>query len=250
MEKSHEKIKSCLDKLHIDAVILCGGLGTRLRKEVRDRQKCMAEVVNRPFLDFIIEYLQRCGVERVILCVGYMAEMVKKYYQERVKGCEILFSEEKEPLGTGGAVRNAKFLIQTDPFLVMNGDSFCPVNLHDFINSHIKKQALASVVAAKADKSSDYGSIIMRRTNRIIDFAEKVKIEKKTNFINAGIYLFNKDIFTFMPNRHKFSLEYDLFPAIVDKKFYGYKTKMSFIDIGIPKSYQKARKLLTSSFET
>jgi D-glycero-alpha-D-manno-heptose 1-phosphate guanylyltransferase len=116
--------------IEIDAVILAGGKGTRLKSVVSDRPKPMAEVAGRPFLEWQLLYLRSLGIKRVILCTGYKGESVENHFDTRVEmGMEIMYSREDSPLGTGGAIRKALTLVRTDPFLVLNGDSFCPFDL-------------------------------------------------------------------------------------------------------------------------
>lgn len=227
-----------------DVVILCGGLGKRLKSVISDRPKPMAEIKNRPFLDILVDYVASYGFKRFILCIGYNGNVIKKYYQSnKDNSVTILFSEESEPLGTGGAIKNAESLIKSNPFLVLNGDSFCQVDLHKFLDFHIKKRALLSMVLTGISKDRDYGVINLGRSQRIIKFDEKVE-SKSSNFINCGIYSFDIRIFSLMPVNRNFSLEYELFPKIINSKFYGYITEGTFIDIGTPGKYRKAKKIL------
>ena len=156
----------------------------------------------------------------------------------------ILFSEEKEPLGTGGAIKNAEPFIQSNPLLAMNGDSFCPVNLHTFLDFHISKGALLSIALVKAKETQDYGVIALEETQRIVSFDEKkvgAGLCPSPSFINAGIYLFDNHILSLIPSHKKFSLEYDLFPRVINREFYGYVTSETLIDIGTPERYEKAK---------
>ena len=143
----------------IDVVILAGGLGKRLRTLVSDRPKPMADIRGRPFLDILINYVSSYEFRRIILCTGHMGSLVREHYQKVTNDIEILFSEEKEPLGTGGAIKNAKALIQSNPFLVMNGDSFCAADLGSFVDFHKKMNALLSIVLTYSETTEDYGSV-------------------------------------------------------------------------------------------
>lgn len=237
--RNHERMKA----RNIDVVILCGGLGKRLREVVSDRPKSMAEINQRPFLDILIEYMAGYGFKRFILCIGYMADVIKHYYQNKKGPLEILFSEEKEPLGTGGAIKNAESLIQSNPFLVMNGDSICEVEFDRFIESHFAKKALVAIALALADETGDYGSVVVDSSGRIIRFDEK--LGNKGGFVNTGMYLFEKEVLSLIPPNRNYSLEYHLFPMIIGKEVYGYTTKEGFIDIGTPQRYERARQILT-----
>lgn len=228
----------------IDVVILCGGLGTRLRRTIDDRPKVMAEINGRPFLDFLIDYISDFKFKRFILCIGYMKEFIKGYYEKKNTGFEIFFSEEKVQLGTAGAIKNAESLIKSNPFLVMNGDSFCDINLRSFLGFHISKKTSASIALVIPEMDADYGVVTLDSNQRILNFNEKAKPNTYA-FINAGMYFFNRDIFEFIPSDINYSLEYELFPRILDKGIYGYITKANLIDIGTPARFKMAENLLS-----
>jgi len=228
---------------NIDVVILCGGLGKRLREVVSDRPKSMAEINQRPFLDILIEYMAGYGFKRFVLCIGYRGEIIKKHYQGQMGSLTILFSEESEPLDTAGAIKNAELLIQSSPFLVMNGDSFCQVELDRFIDFHITKKGLISIALAETKETIDYGLVTMDSSDRIMGFAEKVRIEGN-KLVNAGLYLIEKEVLSLIPPNETYSLEYNLFPMIVGGGAYGYITKGELIDIGTPERYEKAKQIL------
>jgi NDP-sugar pyrophosphorylase family protein len=230
---------------NIDVLILCGGQGTRLQKVVSDRPKSMAEINGRAFLDILLNYLRGFGINRFILCVGYKADFIEAYYNEKRHLFEILFSHETNPLGTGGALKHAEKLIQSDPFLVLNGDSFCPVELESFFNFHISRKALVSIVVTETEHSQDFGIIKLDNSYKIIQFNEKFEGKGKA-FVNAGIYLFEKDIFPLIPTASIYSLEYDLFPKLVGNRFYGYITNERLIDIGTPERYAHAKRVFSS----
>jgi len=231
----------CLEE-EIDIIILCGGLGKRLRPVISDRPKPMAEINKQPFLDILIEYVTSYGFKRFILCIGYKGSIIKKHYEETSKPLEILFSEEKEPLGTGGAIKKAESLIQSNPFLVMNGDSFCKLNLLDFLNSHIVNKALLSVALIKTRHNQNCGKVILDRNQRIVEFDEKGKSQAES-FSSAGSYLMEKEIFSMMGDKKIISLEYDLFPSLLSKACYGYVVNEDLIDIGTPRNYKKAKQV-------
>lgn len=230
---------------NIDVVILCGGLGKRLRPLVNDRPKPMAKIDQRPFLDILIEYLSKYGFKKFILCIGHMGQVVKDHYQKKAMPFKILYSEEKELLGTGGALKNAESLIENDTFLLLNGDSFCRLDFSKLIDFHFLKNATLSIVLTKPLQGDDYGKVELNDDKEVISFQEKVKPENK-KYINAGIYLMEKKVFSFMSSRkNKFSLEYDFFPDLIGKKFYGYVTTKKFIDIGTPRQYKDAQKIIS-----
>lgn len=224
----------------LDAVILCGGLGTRL-KSVTDDQKVMANVGDRPFLDIQIEQLKSQGIERVVLCTGYQAQDVENYYRENTHGITIDFAREEEPLGTGGAIKNAKELIQSDPFFGLNGDCFCPVDLKPVLEFHNSHDGFATLVLAPAKDKRDFGGVVVDDQKRITAFQEKGSDAK---YFNAGLYCFNQEVFDIMPTDKKFSIEYDVFEKNCDDKMYGYTVDQEFLDIGTPDRLSRAQEEL------
>lgn len=225
-----------------DAVILCGGQGKRLQPVVSSTSKVMADVGGRPFLDILVGHLKKQGIRRVILCTGYKADQVEGYYRENPQGLAFEFSRESDPAGTGGALKNARYFIESDPFLVFNGDSFCAVDLNAFLDFHQSKLARASVVVSQARDTSSFGKIFLDEDAKITGFREKETGGDQG--VNAGVYCCNEDIFSFMPDPKRFSIEYDLFPALVDKGFYGFAVDAEFYDIGTPERYAAARQAL------
>ncbi len=230
----------------IDVVILCGGRGKRLRAVLNDRPKSMAEFGQQPFLSIIMEYVASFGFKRFILCTGYMGEIIRKYYSTRLLPWEILYSQEKKTLGTGGAIKKAEGLIESNPFLVMNGDSFCQINFYKFIDFHFKKKALLSIVLAR-DNNKNCGKVTLDNAERIIGFEEKA-ISKDKCFNNVGIYLMDRAIFSLIEKRKRFSLEYDIFPFILNERCYGFRQKLDLIDIGTPNEYRRARQLFLKGY--
>ncbi len=233
-----------MDIHQIDVAILCGGLGMRLRPEVGDTPKVMAPVGGHPFLDILVQQVAAYGFERVILMTGYKADVVEEYFRAK-KGLRFEFSREDEPLGTGGALKNARPLIVSDPFIVLNGDSFCSINFTSFLSFHRGQRAVATIAVAEADDKTDYGSIEMDSQGQIVQFREKEKTASgSVGFVNAGIYCFSQDIWKRFPSVGKFSLEKDLFPGLAGHDAYGYVVEEPFMDIGTPERYHEAMKYL------
>lgn len=227
---------------NIDIVVLCGGLGKRLRNIIRGVPKPMVKLNARPFLDIIIYYMAGFGFRRFILTTGYKAKVIKDYYSNNpIPGLSITFSQERIPLDTGGAVKNAKTLIKSNPFFVLNGDSFCKFNPITMLNFHKQKKSLTSVLLKKVSAGNDYGEIQIDRYSRIVKFNEK-NMKAKNCLINAGVYVFDKEIFSLMPTQAKFSLEFNLFPDMAGKSFFGHTYRGFFIDISTPERYFKARR--------
>jgi len=229
-----------------DCIILCGGFGKRLQSIVEDVPKVMAQVDGHPFLDFIIKLLKSQNIERVVLCTGYKADVVENYCRQQDFGLIIEFSKEEKPLGTGGALKNAREVILSDPFFVFNGDSFLPADLQAFLDFHARKKAIASMIISEVKDSKDFGSLEIDNNQRIVNFREKA-VGTKKQLVNAGIYCFNQNVFTCMPESKKFSLENDFFPGLVNNKFYGYCAGAEFMDIGTPERYESVKQKLQYS---
>ncbi len=229
-------------KLDVDFFVLCGGLGTRLRAVTGETPKVMAEVQGEPFLDFLIRYLARQGVRRVILCAGYKAESLQAHYRKKFKDMDLMFSIEREPLGTGGAFKNAEHLVKSDVVFGLNGDCFTPVKYPEMFAFHQSKKALATLVGVRVEGNRDFGTIVMNGQDEIVAFKEKFET-KEVQYISAGVYCFHRSIFNHMP-KGKFSIEYDLFPKLIGQKFFGYKVDAPFIDIGTPERFEWAKQHL------
>jgi len=227
----------------IDAVILCGGTGSRLRTVVDDRPKPMAEINDRPFLDILIDSFCEFGFRRFILCAGYMSQIIRDYYSSRSGPRQFVISDEHKPLGTAGAIKNAAELIQSDTFLVANGDSFCSVDLGAFYDSHSAHLALMSMVVLETQNTGDCGLVSLDASQRIIGFEEKNQ-RCQSRYINAGIYLFQKELLSLIPDDTSFSLENELFPKIIEQGCYGFVTGGPLIDIGTPARFAMAIKHL------
>lgn len=220
-----------------DVVILCGGQGTRLRSVVSDRPKSIASVGSKPFLDIVLEKIFDQGFRRVILAVGYMKEQIIQTYAHDPR---IVFSLEETPLGTGGAAIKALRLAKSGHAIVMNGDSHCDFDLRKLYNEHVAQKSLVSMTLVKTDDISDFGSVRVDGSNRILAFEEKVP-ERRPGLINAGIYVFDKKIMGHVPQQESFSLERDLFPKIIGQFCYGHIISGGFLDIGTPERYQQAQ---------
>ncbi len=223
----------------MDAVILCGGKGTRLQSVVSDRPKPMAPLHDKPFLELLVDYAAGFGVRRFILCAGYMAETIEEHFSGGRPGLEILVSREPQPLDTAGAVKNAEGLIKTPQLLVMNGDSICRLDLRAFMESHFTRRARASVAVAKVADSGSFGSVALDAASRITSFREKSAAG--AGYVNAGIYVLERADLAAVPPGVKYSMERDLLPSLISKGgVYGYETGCRLFDIGTPEGYRAA----------
>ena len=227
------------DLFQVTAVILAGGLGTRLRKAVSNQPKVMAEVNGKPFLYYVLDQLAEVDIKRVVISTGYMADKIEEVIGFSYKGLKVDYSWEESPLGTGGALKLAGQSISTKYCLVMNGDSYTEFDPVSLFRSHKQKNASIVLLAKMLSGASRFGTIQMNEQNEIIRFMEK---ESSTGIglINAGIYIMKTSTLQKIPNKTPCSLEYDFFPAMIGQNIYGYETKGNFIDIGTVESYAKA----------
>lgn len=224
----------------IQAAILAGGLGTRLQSVVADRPKVLATVRGRPFLTYLLDQLATAGVSSVILCVGYMGELVKETLGHKYGSIELIYSQETSQLGTGGALQLALPLFHSESILVMNGDSFCGANLHDFYQWHQLKKAPASLLLAQVADTKRYGRVQVNSEGQITQFEEKGNSEG-VGWINAGTYLIQRRLLETIPQGN-ISLERDIFSHWVGNQLYGHFSQGEFLDIGTPESYTIAEK--------
>jgi D-glycero-alpha-D-manno-heptose 1-phosphate guanylyltransferase len=225
------------------ALILAGGLGTRLRGAVADRPKVLALVKGRPFIEYLLDQIIAAGFKDAILCVGYLADQIEQHLGLKYKSLNISYSREVELRGTAGAIIQALPLVRSDSFLVMNGDSYCDVNLTEFREWHVRKSASISIALTEVDDTSRYGLVEVDNNARVTGFKEKTASSGR-GLVNAGIYLLDTEIVAPLPQGQVLSLERDVFPAHLGKNFYGWiAPHQIFIDIGTPESYTSAQGL-------
>lgn len=223
----------------ISVAILAGGLGTRLRVVVADKPKVLADVNGRPFLTYLLDRLADAGVGRVVLCTGYMAELVRAELGCEYRGIELFYTEEATPLGTGGALRLALPLLDSSSILVMNGDSYCNADLSLFTEQHITSGSKASILLTTVDDTNRYGAVEISQDNSVIRFEEKGG-RQGSGLINAGIYLLDRSVIESISARNAVSLERDVFPTLVGRGLYAFPQSCRFIDIGVPADYYAA----------
>lgn len=227
----------------IDLLILCGGTGTRLQSLAMDRPKPMVDINGRPFLDILIDHLMKFSISRIIFCLGFRGDIIKRYYTDNSCPFDAVFSQESRPMGTAGAIKNAQNLVKSDPFIVVNGDSFCPIDLNELITFHNRKNAEYTIALTSAASGADYGTVLLNGSLKVRSFNEKSAISDG-GLVNAGIYLLGKKVFNLIEANKRSSLEYDIFPAIVGERFYGYATDKELTDIGTPERYEIAKRRL------
>ena len=228
----------------IDAIVLCGGLGKRLRSVVSGLPKSMADIHGRPFLEVLIEYIASFGIQRFILCAGYKKEAIHTHFQSKKDGNCYVISGEAKPLGTGGALKAAFPLLRSSQFLVFNGDSFCRVDLNALVEFHSSVNATATLALASVQDARDFGTIALKENHEIDVFKEKDTSFSAPALVNAGIYLFERSVLQYFSPTETFSLESDLFPSLVGNKLYGYMTGQNLFDIGTPERLTVLRNYL------
>ena len=233
------------DTEQLRAFVLCGGLGTRLRSVVSDRPKSMALIGDVPFLHLLLRGLKAKGVEEVILGTGYRADQIEGFFGsgEQV-GLRLHYSHEHAPLGTGGALKLAEELL-SNPALVLNGDSYVEWNLEATADFFREKKADILMVLQEVSDVSRYGSVTIDSDGRVAEFVEKGS-RTGAGLINAGIYLLRKEIVSGFAAGSAISLERDVFPKFLGKKFYGLVSGGTFIDIGVPADLERAQTVLQS----
>ncbi|MBZ7973165.1 nucleotidyltransferase family protein [Campylobacter molothri] len=213
------------------AIVLCGGLGTRLKSVIKDIPKPMAPINNKPFLEFIFTYLKKQKIDEIILAVSYKYEIIQEYFKDEFLNIKVRYSIEKEPLGTGGAIKQALELVKED-CLVLNGDTFFDIDL-----TQMKLNESKICLALKKMNDFDrYGSVELDNLGNITSFKEKQYL--KQGFINGGIYLISKDIFEGFHLENKFSFEEFLQENYKNLKARAEIFEDYFIDIGIPEDYK------------
>jgi len=235
----------------IDALILCGGEGSRLQSIVPDKPKILADIEGTPFIRHLLAYLECEGIKRVILCTGYKHDQIEKWVSSSYNGnLEIVISREMEPLGTGGAVKNAQELIFSDNFFVINGDTFTELNYRSFVKYFFDWNAVGLLALKKVKKTEAYGNVKVDSLNRVVSFIEKgnnCDHNYIDGLINAGVYLLSKVCLEVIPSNAKVSFEYSIMQLIMKKykdSIYGFICEGSFIDIGTPRNYYRAHKIL------
>jgi len=224
----------------INAIILAGGLGTRLRTLVSDVPKVLAPVNGKPFLDIIIRALAKSGIiDHVVIAAGYMAEKIIEQYRNCLEfGLRISISIEKQLLGTGGAIKLALNYTESQDIIILNGDSFIDIDYIAFYKAHKENSAKLTIALKHVDNASRYGIVILDN-NRIVSFQEK-KEKIIAGFINAGIYILNRDLFAQVAENKVISMEKEILPEMIKNDAYGYISNGRFIDIGIPETYEIA----------
>lgn len=224
----------------MECIVLAGGLGTRLKNSIGELPKCMAPINNKPFLFYLLQYLEKQQCNKVILALGYAHQVVLEWLNNQSFNLTIDYVVEQEPLGTGGGLKLALSRCNSQFPIVLNGDTIFNVNLAKFYEFHLKHNAGVSIALKPMENFERYGNVDIDESQSIIAFQEKQKTEK--GLINGGVYVLDKDYFTAKKLPEKCSLEKDFLEHFLsDNKYFGAVFEDYFIDIGIPEDYSKAQ---------
>ncbi len=219
------------------AVIMVGGMGTRLRPLTETCPKPVLPVLDKPCLMYLIESIAKAGVKEIILACGYRSQQLKDAIGDgSAFGINISYSYEDEPLGTAGAIKKVSDRLG-DTFIAANGDVFADIDVTEVIREHFESGAVVTLSLTSVDNPWEFGVAGIDEDGRITEFREKPKPEDAfSNLINAGVYVLEKKIFDFVPENSKYDLSKELLPDLMDRgeKIQGYKLKGVWHDVGRP----------------
>jgi mannose-1-phosphate guanylyltransferase len=236
----------------VQAVILVGGQGTRLRPLTSKVPKPVVRLVDRPFVAFMLEWLRGHGVDDVIMSCGFLADGVRSVLGDGSQlGIRLRFVEEPEPRGTAGALKLAEPMLD-ERFLMLNGDVLTDIDLTAQIAQHQSSGARATLALVPVADPSAYGVVILREDGSVSDFVEKPSADSvKSNLISAGAYVLEREILDLvMPDRNV-SIEREVWPRLIDNGLYGYSSQSYWLDIGTPSRYlQGTFDILEGNVET
>jgi NDP-sugar pyrophosphorylase family protein len=225
--------------MDVTAAILAGGLGTRLRSVVADRPKVLAPVGGRPYLAYLLDQLAAAAVRAVVLLTGHGAGQVRETFGDAHSGLCLIYSAAPAPLGTGGALRHALPHLTAPAVLLLNGDSYCDVDLAAFARFHQTESAGVSLVLVRVPDASRFGRVRLGQSGCVLRFEEKAAAQRP-GWINAGVYLIDRALIAEVPPGPR-SLERDLLPRwVAEGRVRGFRCGGRFLDIGTPRSYAEA----------
>jgi NDP-sugar pyrophosphorylase family protein len=231
-----------------DAIILCGGAGLRLRGVTGNAPKSLANIVGRPFLEILLSQLRRLGFQRVVLAVGYQKDLIQEHFGDRAFGLALKYSIESTPLGTGGALRKAVDLIESETVVTMNGDSYTDADLAAFVTDYRSAKAYVSMLVVPADGRVDCGLVSVDDKGKVLGFKEKQSL-LGTQYVNAGIYAISKNALGSIQPGIQISLETEIIPRWLanGKCLRAFIHPGECVDIGTPERYQRAQFTLANA---
>jgi NDP-sugar pyrophosphorylase family protein len=230
----------------VQAVVLVGGEGTRLRPLTLETPKPMVPIMNMPFLERTLRRIKEAGIDDVILPAGYLPDAITSYFGDGSRmGLRIRYVIEDTPLGTAGALKNVEQFID-GPFIVLNGDVLTSLDLRAMLAYHREKGGIGTLHLVPVDDPSPFGCAVHDANGRIESFIEKPpRDEAPTNEINAGTYLLEREVLDRIPARRPVSIERETFPELIrsgDRPLYAYTTEDYWIDLGKPEAYLSAHR--------
>lgn len=223
-------------------LILAGGFGSRLKEVVAEHPKVLAPVRGRPFVTYILDQVGRAGFSSVVLATGYRAEEVESTLGSRYGSLSLEYSPEPSPLGTAGAIANAKLRLRPGPCLVMNGDSICLVDLAGYWQWARTRDAAVALLLAHVKDPRRFGTVRLE-DDQIVSFEEKSP-DPVAKWINAGVYYLSDSFLNSLEQGRNASLERDVLPNWIGRGMYGWKADAPFLDIGVPESYAEAAEFI------
>lgn len=228
----------------MEAIILAGGLGTRLLNTIGGLPKPMAPVNGKPFLYHILNWIKEYPLDKIVISTGYVSKLIIEYFGNSFSGIPLEYMVEQIPLGTGGAIRFAMQKCEGEDFLVLNGDTYYPVELDKFIAFHSERKSSFSLVLKPMKDFSRYGRVEFR-ADVVERFVEKKQCDE--GFINGGIYLINRSFFESQNLKEVFSVENDVLEKNAGSGIIRCMVSdKPFIDIGIPEDYERAGDFMRS----
>jgi D-glycero-alpha-D-manno-heptose 1-phosphate guanylyltransferase len=223
-----------------EAIVLAGGLGTRLQSVVADLPKSLASVANKPFLEYLLEYAKKQGIKKFVFALGYKTDQVESFVRKYLQEEEFSFSIEDQPLGTGGAIYKACHQIIGRNAIVLNADSFFAISFSGLSELHESREAECTLALKRMEKFDRYGIVEINEKNLVTGFSEKKYQDE--GLINGGIYALQVQSFLQKSFQETFSFEKDyLEKEYRNKKIFGVVSNAYFIDIGVPEDYQRAQ---------
>lgn len=224
----------------MQALVLAGGEGTRLRPLTSTKPKPVLPLVNRPFLSYMLDWLKRHGVDEAIVSCGFLASMVRDELGDEACGVRLEYVEEVAPLGTAGAIKFAERLLDRR-FLVLNGDVLTDIDLSALVELHEERGAVGSIALTPVDDPTNYGLVRTDEDGAILEFIEKPDPnEIDTNLINAGAYVLEREVLELIQPDERVSIECQVFPKLVGKGLYAKEDRAYWLDIGTPERYLQA----------
>ncbi len=223
----------------MNAIILCGGLSTRLGEITKTTPKILLEIGGRTVLDWQLEKLKKIGIEKVILAAGHLAKELYDRAGNMRNGLELIYAIEDKKLGTGGAIKHGLSYTEKkiEPTIILNGDVLTTVDFSQMLH-YLKPESDGLILGSFVEDASVYGTLQYDKNYHLEKFLEK-QGKKEPGFINGGVYIFNPQIEKYFPTSAEFSIEYDVFPQMKD--LYVYESDRAWVDIGVPERLEWAR---------